>query len=111
MRIPSSLLLALAFTPAHATTGDGCWQPVNVAANDVLNVRERRSATSRVVATIPPDGGPIISGGIDKLDAEARCLPHSAPRASRWCPVALYFGDTSARGFVKRRFLSPSDCP
>jgi hypothetical protein len=106
-----ALALALLTTPAFATSGWGCWQPVGIPDDDVLNVRAERSASSAIVTTIPPEGGPIISGGVDKLDAEARCLPHSAPSAQRWCPVALYYADQQWRGFVKRRYLRHSECP
>lgn len=104
-------MVLVSSVPAHATTGDGCWQPVGIAEGDVLNVRRDRSASSPVVTTIPREGGPIISGGVDARDAEARCLPHSVPSGQRWCPVALYFADNQWRGFVKRRYLAPSDCP
>ena len=105
------LIVGFTSAPAAATSGFGCWQAVNIPAGDVLNVREARSVSSAVVTTISREGGPIISGGVDKADAEVRCLPHSAPGPQRWCPVTLYYGDDIWRGFVKRRFLKHSECP
>ena len=97
--------------PAPATTGSGCWVVVNVPPGDVLNLRERRDARSPVVGVLVPNRHGIVSGGWDRADAEARCLPRSRASPSRWCPVTVYDGDRVERGFAKRRFLSPVDCP
>lgn len=97
--------------PVHATTGDGCWAVTGVPSGDVLNVRAERSARSRIVHRLSPDAPAIVSGGWDVLDAEARCLPRSRPLDARWCPVSIYTGDGSHRGFAKRRYLRPVECP
>ena len=109
-----SLGLAVVFGTdgAQATTGSGCYQVVNVAANDVLNVRAKPSAASAIVYKISPQRVPIISGGKSTADAEAKCTPRHRPLASRWCPIAIFDGSGSdIRGWAKRRFLSPSECP
>ena len=103
--------LLLASTLASATTGSGCWQPVGVALDDVLNVRASRSARSAIVGAIPPRGGPIIVGGSSRWQAEDNCTPSSRPRPSRWCRVSVYGAGGNFSGYVKRRYLSPSDCP
>ena len=104
-------LLVVSASPAHATTEWGCWQPVGVAGNDVLNVRRARSARSAIVGAIPPFGGPIIAGGRGRAGAEANCGPASRPRASRWCKVSVYGSGGDFTGYVKRRFLRHSECP
>lgn len=81
---------------AMATSGPGCFQPKNVAADDVLNVRSRPSASSSIVTTIPPEGGPIIA-------RRGAC--------GVWCAVSIYDGDNVYKGWIKRRFLRNSDCP
>jgi len=90
--------------PASATSGPGCFQVVNVESWDMLNVRALPSASERIVARIPPEGHGIIA-------QEARCLPLDVPLPSRWCQIGYYDGDLTAYGFVKRRYLQPSDCP
>ena len=106
-----ALSLVLSAAPAYATTGFGCWQPVGVAADDVLNVRRSRSARSAIVTAIPPRGGPIIAGGRSRAGAEANCGPKGRARPSRWCRVTVYRGDSVTSGYVKRRFLRHSECP
>jgi len=89
---------------ASATTGPGCFRVVNVESWDVLNVRALPSASERIVARIPPEGHGIIA-------QEARCLPLDRPLPSRWCQIGYYDGDLTAYGFIKRRYVQPSDCP
>lgn len=96
--------LAIASLPAGATTEGTCFHVRNVQSNDVLNIREAQSAQSRIVATIPPTQHGIIA-------LEGTCEPASAALDSRWCAIAYYDGDLTARGYVKRRFLEPSECP
>jgi len=99
-----SLGAGLLAAPASATSGPGCFRVVNVESWDVLNVRALPSASERIVARIPPEGHGIIA-------QEARCLPLDVPLPSRWCQIGYYDGDLTAYGFVKRRYLQPSDCP
>lgn len=106
-----ALSLIVSTQPAFATTGDGCWAVVNVPNGDVLNLREERSARSAIVARLVPNRHGIIAGGWDVADAEARCLPRTRPLDERWCPVVVYDGEGTERGFAKRRFLAPVDCP
>ena len=105
------LTLLSTASQAQATSGSGCWQPVGVASDDVLNVRSARSAGSAIVGAIPPFGGPIIAGGRSLAQAEANCGPRSRPRGSRWCRVDVYGSGGNFSGYIKRRYLRPSDCP
>ena len=102
------LLLALALFavpfPAHATSGPGCLYVVNVDSRDVLNMRARPSASSRIVDRLRPG-----AHGIIHLDDT--CIPLSRPWGSRWCPVTHYDGDRVTSGWVKARFVRDSDCP
>lgn len=90
--------------PASATSGPGCFRVVNVESWDALNVRALPSASERILARIPPEGHGIIA-------QEARCLPLDRPLPQRWCQIGYYDGDLTVYGFVKRRYLQPSDCP
>ncbi len=89
---------------ASATSGPGCYQVVNVPNWDVLNIRALTSASAPIVGRIPPEGHGIIA-------QEGRCLPLNWPLPQRWCQIAYYDGDITVYGFVKRRFLHPSECP
>ena len=92
--------------PVAATTGPGCLRVVNIAAGDVLNVRKRPNASSRIVAAIIPS-----QQGILHLDG--KCRPLSAAWGSRWCPVSYFTGspDDPVKGFVKARFVRDQECP
>jgi len=109
MRPTKTVLAALAAAsifagPANATTDGVCYRVVNVEGWDVLNIRARRSANSRVVGEIPPRGHGIIAKAGD-------CRPYDAPPGSRWCRISYYDGDYTARGFVKGRYLRRTECP
>lgn len=91
-------------SPTFATSGPGCLVVVNVASNDVLNMRAGASAASRIVDGLVPG-----RHGIIRLDQ--KCVPESRPWASRWCPVTHYNGDRVTHGWVKARFVRDSDCP
>lgn len=93
----AALWTSVAFSDsAFATSGPGCFRPVNVPAGDVLNVRSGPSASSSLVTSIDPDSAPIIA-------QRGRC--------GRWCSVSIYDGDNTYRGWIRRKFLSASDCP
>ena len=102
-------LLAFAFLlsaapAALATSGPGCLVVVNVADNDVLNLRAGPGASTPVVDVLPPG-----QHGIIHLDAE--CRPTDIAWSSRWCPVTHYNGDRVTKGWVKARYVRDSDCP
>ena len=106
-----NLAVALAFacawtSSAAATTGPGCLRVVNIAPGDVLNIRNRANAASRVVAIIKP-----ASQGILHLDG--KCRPRSVAWGNRWCPVSYFTGGPNdpVRGFVKARFVRDQECP
>jgi hypothetical protein len=96
--------LGLSAEAANATSGPGCLRVVNVASNDVLNVRERPSASSRVVDRLAPG-----RHGIIHLDAE--CTPKNRPWGQRWCPITHYDGNYTASGYVKARYIRDQECP
>jgi hypothetical protein len=77
---------------------------VNVAPDDVLNIRAAPSASARISDVLEPG-----RHGIIHLDAA--CRPLDRPWASRWCPVTHYNGDRTTHGWVKARFVRDSDCP
>lgn len=100
-------LVAAAFAPVsavHATSGPGCLVVVNVASNDVLNVRAKPSASSRIVDILKPR-----RHGIVHLDGA--CRPRTIAWGDRWCPISYYDGDRVTEGWVKARFVRDSDCP
>lgn len=100
-----AVLLSLTFaSPSLATSGPGCLVVVNVAASDALNMRQRPSASSRIVDALIPG-----RHGIIHLDA--RCEPLSRAWGSRWCPVTHYSGDRTTKGWVKARYVRDSECP
>ena len=103
-----SLIACLALlgtiVPAFATTGSGCLYIVNVAPDDVLNMRASASAEAPIVDTIPNKGQGI-------LYLDGKCVPLSRPWGSRWCPISRYTGDGVTKGWVKARFVRDSDCP
>jgi len=90
--------------PAWATSGPGCYRVANVPSWDVLNIRALPSTGEPIIGRIPPEGHGIIA-------QEGRCLPLSRQLPQRWCQIGYYDGDLTVYGFVKRRFLRPSDCP
>jgi hypothetical protein len=96
--------LAAFVSPAQATTGPGCLTVVNVADDEVLYIRAKPAATSRIVEVLVPN-----QHGILHLDAA--CGPKNLPWSSRWCPVTYYGGDSTVKGWVKARFVRDSECP
>jgi hypothetical protein len=100
------LLAAVLCMPqaARATSGPGCLVVVNVESWDVLNMRARPTASSRIVDQLEPG-----NHGIIHLDRA--CAPLSLPWPQRWCKVSHYDGDEVTRGYVKARFVRDSDCP
>ena len=97
-------MAAVLITPAAATSGPGCLTVVNVARNDVLNIRARPSSESRIVGSLIP-----LRHGIIHLDGD--CRPKSVSWGNRWCPVTHYDGDGVTKGWVKARFVRDSECP
>ncbi len=103
----AALITAAIWTsPAAATTGPGCLRLVNIAVGDVLNVRKRPNAASRVVAYINPSRQGI-------LHLDGKCRPRSVAWGNRWCPVSYFTGSPNdpVKGFVKARFVRDQECP
>jgi hypothetical protein len=100
----SAAIVSVFSGEASATAGPGCLVVVNVAWNDVLNMRARPSSSARIVDVLIPG-----RHGIIHLDRP--CGPKSRPWGSRWCKVSHYDGDGVTRGYVKARFVRDSDCP
>lgn len=101
LTLAAALLLPSA---ASATSGPGCFRVVNVASWDVLNMRSGPSAANPIVDYLPPGRHGIIS-------QSGPCIPYNKALPSRWCPVTHYNGDRTSSGWVKRRFVAPSQCP
>lgn len=89
---------------ASATSGPGCFRVVNVASWDVLNVRSGPSASNPIVDHLPPGKHGIIS-------QIGPCIPFGRSLPKRWCPITHYDGDQTKSGWIKRYFVTPSDCP
>jgi hypothetical protein len=100
----ASLALLGTAAPSFATTGPGCLYIVNVAEDDVLNMRASASSKAPIVDTIPNKGQGI-------LHLDGKCVPLDRPWGSRWCPITRYSGDGVTKGWVKARFVRDSDCP
>jgi hypothetical protein len=100
------IALALAVLPvaAHATTGPGSLRIVNVAANDVLNVRAEPSARSRIVISIPANNYGVLA-------LKGECTPKNIAWGQRWCPISYSYEDGTLRGYVKARFVRDQECP
>lgn len=97
-------LLGTSVLSANATTGPGCLRVVNVSPNDVLNMRQKPSASSRIVDQLKPE-----QHGIIKL--EGQCTPLSLSWGSRWCPITHYNDSKITKGWVKARYVRDNDCP
>ncbi|MDJ0513396.1 MAG: hypothetical protein QNJ62_08130 [Methyloceanibacter sp.] len=93
-----------AASPSFATTGPGCLYIVNVADDDVLNMRADASSKAPIVDIIPNKGQGI-------LRLEGKCVPLDRPWGSRWCPMTRFSGDAITKGWVKARFVRDTDCP
>jgi hypothetical protein len=78
--------------PIPAKAPDGAYAVVNVAPDDVLNVRARPDATAPVVGQIPSYG----------VGVQIRDSVENAP-ASVWVPIR--YADLT--GWVNRRYLAP----
>lgn len=89
---------------SYATSGPGCFRVVNVANWDVLNMRSGPSAANPITDRLPPGRHGIIS-------QSGPCIPYNVSLPSRWCPVSHYSGNGTTSGWVKRRFVAPSQCP
>ena len=100
----ASLILLGAVSPSFATTGPGCLNIVNVAPDDVLNMRASASSKAPIVDKIVHKGQGI-------LHLDGKCVPLSRRWGSRWCPITRYSGDGTTKGWVKARFVRDSDCP
>ena len=87
-----------------ATSGKGCLRVVNVAYNDVLNLRAGASSNSRIVDRLAPDRHGILA-------LRGPCIPASRPWAQRWCPVTHYNGNAVVDGYVKARYVRDQECP
>lgn len=97
--VAAAILVAslLASAPAHATTGPGCYRVVNVPYWDVLNVRKWPSHRSAIVMALSNKTHMIVSG-------RGTCR-------KGWCPVNVTNEFGTKRGWIKGKFLAPSDCP
>lgn len=98
------LLVALAASPAAATSGWGCFRVINVRSGDVLNLRAKPSGSSPIVDKLTPGKHGIL--------AEAGpCKPANTKPSKQWCPLKHFNGDRTTEGWAKLIYLAPSACP
>ena len=105
IRMLYTLTAILLFSSAaQATSGSGCFNVVNVPSWDQLNMRSGPSADNLIVDRLAPGRHGIIS-------QSGPCIPPNVSPGSRWCPVVHYNGDRTTSGWVKARYVAPSECP
>ncbi len=97
-------VLAVFAQVAWATSGPGCFRIIDVADDDVLNIRFEPSASAKLTGTMSPRDHGIIHG-------KGPCTPTNVEPSQRWCPIVHYNGGGTTIGYVKRKFLQDSDCP
>ncbi|MEO0543060.1 MAG: hypothetical protein AAFY99_04495 [Pseudomonadota bacterium] len=72
---------------------------VNVPSWDVLNVRERPSASAPIINMLKQgEHGPIWANGT--------CVPRDREPGSRWCPIMIGAGSGVGMGWVKARYIA-----
>jgi hypothetical protein len=103
------LLLSLPFVESVAwATADGpdCWAVKGVAKNDVLNVREKPNASSKIIGAIPSNTRSVQNANDTECpDAPTKNMPKEC--GSGWCKVKY----KAVVGWVNCRFLEiPNDC-
>ena len=106
------VLLALPAPLTANADGPDYYRVVNVAPDDVLNIRASNSATSSKVGEIPHDGDGIrnmgCAGGLSYSEWEAATqADRDAAARRRWCQIS-YDGVT---GWVAGRFLAEGRNP
>lgn len=122
----AAALASVPAVPAAATTGFGCYR-ANVPPSDALAVRAAPGADAAVLARLDWESGAIVAlrapalrrgedapqpSLLDVHVAEAEvCVPPDRPRGARWCPVAVFDGDGTTEGWIKRRFVDHAECP
>ena len=92
--------------------GPDFWAVTGVKNNDVLNIREKPSASSKIIGSIPPNGDGITNiSCIGEMSYEEYEKATDAQREKRkhdrWCKVS-YKGLT---GYVKGMFLTQGNGP
>ncbi|MEM1377112.1 MAG: SH3 domain-containing protein [Pseudomonadota bacterium] len=98
-RIVFAAALAISATALNPQSAYADLCVVNVASWDVLNVRERPSASSPIVNTLKQgQHGPIWSNGT--------CIPQNRDPGSRWCPIMIGAGSGVGTGWVKARYIA-----
>lgn len=107
-------MLAIMMPVAVLADADGpdYFRVTGVAANDVLNIRLRGSASSDKIGSIPHDGDGIqnqgCTGGLSYTEwGEATDAERAASVRSRWCQIS-YDG---IEGWVAGRFLGEGRAP
>ena len=95
--IMSSVLVATSVTLTKPAAANLC--VVNVPSWDVLNVRERPSASAPIINTLKQgQHGPIWANGT--------CVPRDRAPDSRWCPIMIGAGSGVGVGWVKARYIA-----
>ena len=108
---------ALALLTAVGTAGadaDGpdYYRLVDVAADDVLNIRAEPTASAKAIGAIPPKADGVrnlgCKGGLSFTEWEkASPAERAAGRRARWCRIS-YRG---VEGWVAGRFLAEGSAP
>ena len=82
-------------------TADGpdCWDVHGVASNDVLNIREKPSAKSKIIGSIPPRAKKI-KNITEYPEGDMASNPNPG-----WCKVEY----KKAQGWVSCKFLQEGD--
>lgn len=93
-------------------SGPDFFRVIDVAANDVLNIRDRASASAQKVGEIPPNTDGIInlgcSGGLTFAEwEEATPEEREASKKQRWCQID-YLGTV---GWAAARYLAEGSAP
>lgn len=107
-------MLAIAMPVVALANADGpdYFRVTGVAADDVLNIRSRDSASSDKIGSIPHDGDGIqnlgCTGGLSYAEwSEATEAERAAAARNRWCRIS-YDG---IEGWVAGRFLGEGSAP
>ena len=104
-----TLALLLAAPTAHAEAdGPDAWRVIDVASNDVLNVRAGPSAEYMILDALPHDARGLQLGACvptvtrDQFFALTEAQQQQLNAYAAWCVVIW---DGVQRGWVNRRFL------
>lgn len=110
--LSASLLFALAAGAEAEADGPDYFKVTDVAANDVLNIREMPDAAAAKIGEIAPDADGIrnlgCEGGLSFAEWQAASTEErEAARHQRWCRISF----DGVEGWVAGRFLAEGSGP